>query len=229
MTTRPLQAVIFDMDGLLANTEPIAYQATATLLAEDFGITTTEADEAWSTTLVGKSGRAVWQLIVDRFHLPVELPRDQPRLRDRNHAIYMRLLAAGVAPMPGALELLRACHAAGLRLGLASSSGFESITTVLDTLQVRPYFTAITSGQEVPRSKPDPAIYLLACERLGVNPQDAVAIEDSGPGVAAAHAAGLRCLAVPSHQTANHDFSTANEIRSTLVGVTPADLATISW
>ncbi|MGN6698688.1 MAG: HAD family hydrolase, partial [Thermomicrobiales bacterium] len=82
-------------------------------------------------------------------------------------------------------------------------------------------------GHEVPRSKPDPAIYRLACERLGVEPARAVAIEDSGPGVLAAADAGLRCLAVPSDYTANHDFSRASATVPTLVGVTPADLAAL--
>ena len=106
--------------------------------------------------------------------------------------------------MPGALELVGACGVAGLLVGLASSSPPDQIEQVLQGLGVRDQFLAVASGSEVPRSKPDPAVYLLACERLGINPREAVALEDSGPGVAAAHAAGMRCLAStePVHRVA---------------------------
>lgn len=100
---------------------------------------------------------------------------------------------------------------------------------VLAGLGIIDAFKALTSGKEVPRSKPDPAIYLLACRRLGVEPRGAVALEDSGPGIAAARAAGLRCLAVPSELTITHDLTTASAIRSSLIGVTPEELGALPW
>jgi HAD superfamily hydrolase (TIGR01509 family) len=228
--TRPeLRAIVFDMDGLLADTEPISFRSWSTMIARDYGVPITAADERWSAAVVGKSGPVVWELISDHFGLPVELPRDLPSLRDRSREIYHQMLAEGVPPMPGAVELVRACHAAGLTLGVASSSGIDEIHTVLTSLGIIDLFAALTSGKEVPQSKPDPAIYRLACERLGVAPEEAVALEDSGPGVAAARAAGLRCLAIPSEVTIAHDLSPASAMRRTLVGVTPADLAALPW
>ncbi len=232
MTAAPvpeLRAIVFDRDGLLADTEPISFRSWSTMIARDYGATITEQDERWSAVTVGKSGPIVWELIRDHFNLPVELPRDLPILRDRSRDLYHRMLAEGVPPMPGAVELVRACRAAGLRLGVASSSGMEEIHTVLTSLGIIDCFDALTSGKEVPQSKPDPAIYRLACSRLGVEPCEAVAIEDSGPGVAAARAAGLRCLAIPSEVTSAHDLSSASARRPTLVGVTPADLAALPW
>ena len=224
-----LRAIVFDMDGLLADTEPISFRSWSAMIARDYGATITEEDQRWSAVTVGKSGPIVWELIRDRFGLPIELPRDLPGLRDRSREIYHRMLAEGVPAMPGAIELVRACRAAGLRLGVASSSGPEEIHTVLTSLGIIDLFDALTSGKEVPQSKPDPAIYLLACSRLGVEPREAVALEDSGPGVAAARAAGLRCLAIPSEVTSTHDLSPASARRPTLVGVTPDDLAALPW
>jgi HAD superfamily hydrolase (TIGR01509 family) len=228
-TTAALRAIVFDMDGLLADTEPLSFRAWSTMLVLDYGVTITEEDERWSANTVGKSGPIVWELIRDRFKLPVELPRDLPKLGARSKEFYHRLLAEGVPPMPGAIALVHACRDAGLRIGVASSSGMEEIHTVLTSLGIIDCFASLTSGKEVPRSKPDPAIYLLACSRLGIEPHEAVALEDSGPGVAAARAAGLRCLAVPSEVTITHDLSPANAIRGSLVGVTPDDLAALPW
>lgn len=228
-TTAALRAIVFDMDGLLADTEPLSFRAWSTMLTLDYGVTITAEDERWAAITVGKSGPIVWELIRDRFNLPVELPRDLPILSKRSRGLYHQILAEGVPPMPGAIALVHACRDAGLRIGVASSSGMEEIHTVLTSLGIIDCFASITSGKEVPRSKPDPAIYLLACSRLGVEPHEAVALEDSGPGVTAARAAGLRCLAIPSEVTITHDLSSANAIRGSLVGVTPDDLAALPW
>jgi HAD superfamily hydrolase (TIGR01509 family) len=229
MATSDLRAVIFDMDGLLADTEPLSYRAWTALLARDYGVVLTDEDVAWATSTVGKHWPEVWRMIADRFQLPVELPRDLAHLNGAYREIYSEILAQGVPPLPGAVELIARCHAAELLVGLASSSSPGQIEQVLQSIGIRDQFAAIASGSEVPRSKPDPAIYLLACERLGVTPREAVALEDSGPGVTAAHAAGLRCLAIPSDYTAAHDFSRASAIRPSLVGLTVADLAALPW
>ena len=229
MTTSDVRAVIFDMDGLLADTEPLSYRAWTALIARDYGVVPTTEDAEWATATVGKHWPEVWRMIADRFQLPVELPRDLARLNEAYRAIYSDILTQGVPALPGAIELVATCRAAGVLVGLASSSSPGQIEQVLDRIGIRDQFAAITSGSEVPRSKPDPAIYLLACERLGVAPREAVALEDSGPGVVAAHAAGLRCLAIPSHYTAAHDFSSASATRPTLVGLTISDLAALPW
>jgi HAD superfamily hydrolase (TIGR01509 family) len=222
-----LTAVIFDMDGLLADTESLSFRALSAMLADDFGITPTAEDAAWATVTVGKHGLEVWELNQAHFHLPITLPNDMAALNRSWRVHYDALLAQGVMPMPGAVDLVRACRATRLRVGVASSSSMAHIEVVLTSIGILDQFDTLTSGHEVPRSKPDPAIYRLACERLGVEPARAVAIEDSGPGVLAAADAGLRCLAVPSNYTANHDFSRASATVPTLVGVTPADLAAL--
>jgi len=223
------QAIVFDMDGLLADTEPLSFRAWSAMVARDYGVAITAEDERWSSITVGKSGPVVWELIRDRFALPVELPRDIPLLAERTRERYDALLAEGVPAMPGAIATVRACQVAGITLGVASSSSMEHIHIVLTGLGIIDAFAALTSGKEVPHSKPDPAIYLLACQRLGVAPREAVALEDSGPGIAAARAAGLRCLAVPSEMTIGHDLTPASAIRGSLVGLTPEELGALPW
>lgn len=224
-----LDAVVFDMDGLLVDTEPLAHRAWLAFLDREYGRTPALGDDAWFEAMVGKTGLETWEICNNYFGLGLDLPAELPRLQGRIRAIYNEIIADGVEPMPGAIELLRACRDAGLRIGLASSSTLAQIERVVHGLGLAPLFDALTSGHEVPRSKPDPAVYRLACERLGVDPAGAVAIEDSGPGVMAARDAGLRCLAVPSHYTAGHDFSLASAVVPSLVGVTLADLAVLPW
>jgi HAD superfamily hydrolase (TIGR01509 family) len=102
---------------------------------------------------------------------------------------------ARAAPMPGAHEALDAVGA--LPLGLASSSPARIIDAVLDRLGVRARFSVVQSAEALPRGKPDPLVYLLACQALGVDPRHAVAVEDSSSGLRAAHAAGMIVVAVP--------------------------------
>ncbi|HET8627186.1 MAG TPA: HAD family phosphatase [Thermomicrobiales bacterium] len=222
----PLAAVVFDMDGLLVDTETISHRAWEQYLARDHGATLTEADYA---AIVGTYSLDTWTIIRDRLGLPLNLPDDLARLEAAVDAVYRGLLAEGVAPLPGAVDLARACHAAGLRLGIASSSPLARVAEIVASVGLADIFDALTSGDEVPYSKPDPAIYRLACERLGVPPAAAVAVEDSGPGILAARAAGLRSLAVPSIYTSSHDLSAASAVVPSLVGVTPADLAALPW
>lgn len=223
---RQLAAVVFDMDGLLVDTETLSFRAWTAHLARDYGVT---LDEALYATMVGTTELESWTIARDKLGLPVVLPNDFPQLSTAANALYREELAQGVEPMPGAVELAQACRAAGLRVGIASSSSLAQIERVVHWLGLATSFDALTSGHEVPHSKPDPAIYRLACARLGVPSSAAVALEDSRPGVLAARAAGLRCLVVPNVHTRDHDFTPASRVVPSLVGITPADLAALPW
>jgi sugar-phosphatase len=106
-------------------------------------------------------------------------------------------------PMPGVVHAMRAVHEAGVPIGVASSSSGEMIRTVLDRLDLGNYVTCIATADDEAAGKPDPAVYLTAARKLGVVPEECVAIEDSPNGVRSAKAAGMYCIVVPDKYLAN--------------------------
>ena len=136
-------------------------------------------------------------------------------------AYYGPLLRDESEAMPGARELVSTLHAEGYPLAIASSSPLWQIETVMDRLDIRAMIAAWASGFEVARGKPDPDVYLLAAERLGVSPARCVAFEDSGPGTQAAKNAGMYAVAVPSAETEGHSFERADLVLPSLAGAAP--------
>lgn len=183
-------AAIFDMDGVLIDSERVivdAYVAAAT----ELGHAVTVAD---LLPIVGMSGPGVRQLLVGLMGGEAALKqvgeRAHQRMRgDREHPVF--------PAKAGAQALLAALRARGVPLGVASSTRSKEVRRRLSAVGLHEHFHSITGGDEVERSKPDPAIYLLAAQRLGVAPHACVAFEDSDHGVAAAHAAGMRVVVVP--------------------------------
>jgi beta-phosphoglucomutase len=117
-------------------------------------------------------------------------------LGDRKEAIYRDLLKQEAVALPGAKDLLEALHAAGYRQALGSSAPPANLEVIIQLLGIAPYLDAVVSGEQVARGKPAPDIFLAGAERLGITPAHCLVIEDAPAGVAAAHAGGMRCLAV---------------------------------
>lgn len=127
------------------------------------------------------------------IHGPAE--RIMP-LAERKETIYRELLAAEATALPGARELMAALHAAGYRQALGSSAPEENIRTIVTLLQLAPFLDATVSGETVTHGKPAPDIFLAAAARLSIEPNHCLVLEDAPAGVAAAHAGGMRCIAV---------------------------------
>jgi beta-phosphoglucomutase len=123
-------------------------------------------------------------------------PRRIEALAERKEAIYRALLAKQGQALPGAVELMAALHAAGYRQALASSAPPQNIHLIVTLLGLAPYLQATVSGESVAQGKPAPDIFLAAAQAVNVAPPHCLVIEDAPAGVAAAHAAGMRCLAV---------------------------------
>ena len=121
--------------------------------------------------------------------------------------------------MPGALELIETLHGKK-RLALATSSFRENAELVLRRLDLARYFEAIATNESVARVKPHPDLFLYVAERLGVDASECVVLEDAEKGVLAAHAAGMKVIAVPTRETRGNDFSKATRVVSSLVEVT---------
>ncbi|MBQ0977956.1 MULTISPECIES: HAD family hydrolase [Micromonospora] len=133
--------------------------------------------------------------------------------RGSSHALrmaYRAELNAALEPAPGIVGWLDRAAELGLRLAVASSSPVTHVRTMLDRAGLRARFEVLATGEEVAAHKPDPAVYLLALDRLGLPAEEAVAFEDTAHGMAAAHAAGLRCVAVPNPHADGAHFTAAD-------------------
>jgi len=205
-----LSALIFDLDGLLADTERLHCQAYQMTFLEH-GITLQELDYCEHWVRFGR-GIADWVTLNN-----LAIDPDALRLRKSEH--YCALLNASLRPMDGALELLDAFHGQ-IRLALASSSYRDAINGVLVGLNMAHFFDVVVSGLDVAAVKPAPDIFLKAAHDLGLRPEECIVLEDAEKGVLAAHSAGMRCIAVPNDYTRHHDFSRATRICSSLKEIT---------
>lgn len=205
-----ITTVIFDLDGLLADTEPLhcrAYQDA--LRCKGVGLTETDYIEHWVRT-----GKGIREWVDDHA-----LVLDPVALRAYKSRRYLELLASSLRPMDGALELLTELRG-NKTLALASSSYRDAVDGVLAGLGIGHYFAAIVSGLDVARVKPAPDIFLAAARLVGAAPSQCLVLEDAEKGVLAAHGAGMRCIAVPNDYTRHHDFSKASRICASLKEVT---------
>lgn len=201
-----ISALIFDLDGLLADTEILHCRAYQMAFAEQgVELEACAYAEHWV-----RNGNGIVDWIETR-----NLKLDPTALRLRKSAHYLTLLQTSLRPMEGALELLDALSGKR-RIALASSSYRDAIDGVLAGLRIAPYFEAVVSGLDVAKVKPAPDIFLKAAHALAVDPANCLVFEDAEKGVIAAYRAGMRCIAVPNDLTRHHDFSTATRICGSL-------------
>ena len=183
-------AVIFDNDGLVLDSEEVWTRGEEVL----YGRRGLEFTLDHKQELVGQNAAAAGAILERRLGEPGRAMEIIAEL----DIIVMEELAKGVEPMPGAVEVLEAVGSLGLPRGLVSNSPRAFIELALDTTGLQGHFDITLSAHEVPQPKPAPDPYIEACIRLGVEPAQAIALEDSPTGVAAARAAGLTVIGIPS-------------------------------
>jgi len=182
-------AVVFDLDGLLADTET-RWTVAETRLFARHGLPYGEAEKA---IMIGRSVDSCSLEMARLFERPGEHELIATELVDE----VMALLAAGVEALPGAVELVAAC-ASRVPVAVASNSDRSYVDLVLERVGLADYLPVRVTTDDVERPKPDPEPYLVACRRLGARPSHSVAFEDTELGASAARAAGLTVVAVPS-------------------------------
>jgi HAD superfamily hydrolase (TIGR01509 family) len=198
----PFAAVIFDMDGVLVDSEPLGFEAMRQVMAR-YGVAYTEVDnEQFLGVTTPESCR-----ILKARHGLVRSARELTREYVER---LLELIAAQPRPMDGVPAVLATLQSIGYPMALASSAEPEVIAANLGALDLGRYFKVVVSGADVSRSKPAPDIFLEAARGLGVPPTGCLVVEDSRNGLLAAKAAGMACAVVPCASTRQQDFSEAD-------------------
>ena len=205
------RAVVFDMDGLLLDTE-VVWQAAEEQLFAAHGAVFTREDKM---AVIGTSFDLTARYFAERLGQP---PDRGPALVEEMVLAMYEALQVDVAGRPGAMELVARLRGR-LPLALASNSPRRLVDAALATARLTDVFDVIVTSDDVALSKPAPDIYLLVCQRLGVEPEHVLALEDSAAGVASAKAAGLACIAVP--QFAETDVDAADRVIDSLEELIP--------
>lgn len=205
------------MDGVLVDTYHAHFHSWREL-AEAEGIGFSEADFA------ATFGRTSREIIAQYWGLQ---DRDGVRIAELDHqkeASFRRIIVDDFPVMPGAVELLDELHAAGFRLALGSSAPPENVETIIARLGVGDLLEAIVTGADVTRGKPDPQVFLLAAERLGVTPARCAVVEDAPPGVQAAKAAGMAAIGMASTGRTTEELAEADIVVRSLSELSPSGL-----
>ena len=183
-----IEAVIWDMDGVLADTAPHHLRAWQEIFSKR-GINFTEEDF--------KRGFGIRNDAIIRNILGKHISKAEIEAIAREKEItFRRIIGQNISPLPGALRLLQELDERGGRMAIASSTTIENIRLIIGGLGIANCFKAVVTGHDVTEGKPSPQVFLLAAQRLGVEPKNCVVVEDAVAGVAAAKSAGMYCLAV---------------------------------
>jgi HAD superfamily hydrolase (TIGR01509 family) len=203
-----LHGIIFDLDGVLIDSEPVNIQAGQRAFAE-FGYTLSEKD---LKQIPGRHSADYAPLIIQNNHLTL-LPE---QVATRCHELYQTLWEQMVVIMPEAQSTLTQLKEKDLTLALATSSSRSTVAIFIRKFGLEGIFSAIISADDVQFRKPNPEPYLKASAALNLPPDELLVVEDTAIGVAAAQAAGLRCVVIPNKHAGAQDFSPANYVLSSL-------------
>ncbi len=187
-----LKAIIFDLDGVIVSTDDIHYQGWQRL-ADEEGI---HFDRAINERLRGVSRMESLEILLEKAERQYS-EAEKVELATRKNDTYRESLKRSLSAddvLPGVMPFLDACKMEGLKVAIGSSS--RNSPTILERIGLGDTFDATADGNDIINSKPDPEVFLLAAERLGIPPENCLVVEDAEAGVAAAAAAGMPCLAV---------------------------------
>jgi len=196
------KAVIFDMDGVIAETEQAHIGAEKQTMLK-YGIKISE-DELHEYT--GTTAKVMFTNLIKKYKLNTTFDR----IFKEKEEILFKLLEEDVQPTKGVIALLRNLKKMKIKLAVASSSHKRMIEYVLKKLEIIDLFDSIVGAEDIDRSKPDPEIFLISAKRLNMNPEECTVVEDSKLGVEAAKKAGMKCLGYVNPSSGKQDLSKAD-------------------
>ncbi|NID12225.1 HAD family hydrolase [Fibrivirga algicola] len=200
-----LKAVIFDMDGVIADTNP-HHQIAWRKYYEQHGRTLTDAD--FVAYVSGKHNRDILGHLFPDNSIGVA---DFDRLAYEKEALFREIYAPDVVAVPGLVDFLKVLKAHGIKTAVATSAPVENLDFVMDALELRPYFDELLHEKLVTRPKPDPEIYLKAMSMLGVSPEESIVFEDSMTGIKAGRSAGARVIGLATTHTIDELAEVTND------------------
>jgi HAD superfamily hydrolase (TIGR01509 family) len=192
------KAVVFDLDGLMFNTESLYRRVGKELLARRSKI----ADEAMFSAMMGRPPKVALAVMINWHSLDTTVDE----LLAETAIVFQPILDQHLAPMPGLVDLLEFLESRQIPKAIATSSPRGFVEHVLSRFALEPRFEFSLTSEDVTEGKPHPEIYLRACERLGSPPQQVLVFEDSEAGCRSAVAAGAQVVAVPGEYSVSHDF-----------------------
>lgn len=199
-----IKIIIFDMDGVILDSEPL-HQKAREMMYEKY---TVHVDSDFPDP-VGKSSSGYWRWVMERCGRtwdPLQMEQEQYEL------VLKQVQEDNIPETQNMRMVLQWAKRNNLKIGLASSSSRMLVNGILDTLQLKNYFDCIISGDEVARKKPAPDVYNAVLKNMKIQPEEAIAIEDSNVGIKAAKMAGIRCLAYRNPSSGNQNLSEADSI-----------------
>ncbi|RDY29004.1 HAD family phosphatase [Romboutsia weinsteinii] len=200
-----LKAVIFDMDGVIVNTEPIYYKVIKELLNE-MGH---DIDYKEYEKLIGTTNEYTWDSLKKKFFIT----RDTYELIDEMMLLKEVIIKRdGYQIIDGIKELILDLKSNNIKLAVASSSPISDILDVTISTEIHKYFDKLITGESVPKSKPFPDVFLKAAKELNVEPEECIVIEDSKSGVSAAKSANMKCIGFKNIDSGNQDLNRADSL-----------------
>ena len=201
-------AVIFDMDGLIIDSEPLQNNAWVDILKRH-GKSPVLNEKTGLVHIIGISITKNWEYLKDKYGLSESVKE----LEEERMPVYLKSLGPGLKAMEGFAELVEKLFKNKIPMAIASSSKRNYIEIALKSLSAEKYFPVIISAAEFERGKPNPDVYLAAAKELGVKPESCVVLEDSGLGVQAGKNAGMKVITVPNSYTEDDSGLSLADVR----------------
>jgi HAD superfamily hydrolase (TIGR01509 family) len=207
-----MKAVIFDMDGVIIDSEPIHFEVDMQTM-KDFGcsISKEELDK-----YVGTTNEYMFTNIKNKYKLEKSA---EEIINYRCELVKRKVIESDLVPIEGIIDLLKNLRAKNIPAAIASSSPRDFIEVVVSKFGIEDYFRCILSGEEVENGKPAPDIYVETAKKLRISPEECVVIEDSKNGVLAAKKAGMKCIGFKNFNSGDQDLSCADLIVNSIVEI----------